>query len=353
MCEGDTTFFGVQDLTTAGTYTEIFASADACDSTVVFTLSIDPLYIDTTTASICDGDNMSFGSQTLTTAGTYSELYTSVDGCDSTKVLTLSILPTTTDTAAASICDGDTTIFGSQTLTAAGTFSEVYTNADGCDSTKVMVLSMNQAASDSSAATICSGETYTLGAQSLTTAGTYSEVFQSAAANGCDSTQVLTLTVNSADTAVTQSGATLTAEAVGAVYQWIDCDDNNAPISGKTNQNFTASANGNYAVIVTENNCTDTSSCYNVTGFGIVENSFGSDIKFYPNPTQNKVSIELDKAYSDLLITVTNLQGQELLTSSFNNKQIVDVEMDQLKAGVYFIKIDSDNNTAVIKIIKE
>jgi len=78
---------------------------------------------------------------------------------------------------------------------------------------------------------------------------------------------VVLITIN---TSVTQTGSTLAADAAGATYQWIDCNGN-APISGQTFQSFTANSPGSYAVIITQNGCSDTSACYTIgTGCGIL-----------------------------------------------------------------------------------
>ena len=66
---------------------------------------------------------------------------------------------------------------------------------------------------------------------------------------------------------VIQSGALLTAEMNGAGYQWLDCDNNYAEIPGETNQWYTASVVGHYAVRITFSNACDaveidTSSCH-------------------------------------------------------------------------------------------
>lgn len=69
------------------------------------------------------------------------------------------------------------------------------------------------------------------------------------------------------DNDVTQTGATLTADMSGATYQWLDCDNNYAEIPGETNQWYTASTVGHYAVRITYSNLcemieVDTSSCH-------------------------------------------------------------------------------------------
>ena len=81
---------------------------------------------------------------------------------------------------------------------------------------------------------------------------------------GSSSPQTLSVTVNTVDTAITQSGLTLTANATGAAYVWLDCNGN-TPVSGQTSQSFTATTTGNYAVIVTLSGCSDTSACFLAT----------------------------------------------------------------------------------------
>lgn len=69
---------------------------------------------------------------------------------------------------------------------------------------------------------------------------------------------------------VTQVGTLLTADLSGATYQWIDCGTS-TPIVGATSQSFTPAVTGNYAVEVTDGNCSETSSCYLVDYTGINE----------------------------------------------------------------------------------
>ena len=50
----------------------------------------------------------------------------------------------------------------------------------------------------------------------------------------------LDLGIISVDTSVSYviSSSTLTAIATSATYQWLDCNNNNTPIVGETNQSF-------------------------------------------------------------------------------------------------------------------
>src|SRR5690606_11684754 len=101
----------------------------------------------------------------------------------------------------------------------------------------------------------------------------------------------LDLTIVNVDITTTDSENTITANATGATYQWINCSDNSA-ISGETDASFTATQSGDYAVIVTEGSCTDTSACVNVivTSINTIDNNTNQH-KVYPNPTTGKVII--------------------------------------------------------------
>jgi hypothetical protein len=194
ICQGEAYVFGTQNLTTAGEYTEVFESFTGCDSTVVLTLTVNPVYNHTNDKLICQGEIYEFGTQNLTAAGEYTEVFKSATGCDSTVILTLTVNPVYNHTDVATICQGETYVFGTQNLTSAGEYTEVFESAAGCDSTVILTLNVNPVYNHTDEAAICQGETYVLGTQNLTVAGEYTEVFESA--TGCDSTVVLTLYVN-------------------------------------------------------------------------------------------------------------------------------------------------------------
>jgi hypothetical protein len=195
ICESETPYlFGDKELTESGTYTETFQTIHGCDSVVTLNLIVNPTYYHTDAQTICEGETYVFGTQNLTTSGEYTEVFESVNGCDSTVVLTLTVNPVYSHTDEQTICEGETYVFGTQNLTTPGEYTEVFESVDGCDSTVVLTLTVNPVYSHTDEQTICEGETYVFGTQNLTTSGEYTELFESV--NGCDSTVVLTLTVN-------------------------------------------------------------------------------------------------------------------------------------------------------------
>ncbi|MDB4324327.1 T9SS type A sorting domain-containing protein [Crocinitomicaceae bacterium] len=162
------------------------------------------------------------------------------------------------------------------------------------------------------------------------------------ASSGCDSIVTLNLTINTVDTSVTQNVLTFTANATGATFQWIDCDNNNAAINGETNASYTATANGNYAVVVTQNGCTDTSACFNVSGVGIAENSALNATIVYPNPSSTNFTIETAD-YMGKTIVLFNAVGQEVYSKVIKESKTV-IEVSEIGSkGVYILKIINRN----------
>lgn len=175
------------------------------------------------------------------------------------------------------------------------------------------------------------------------------------ASNGCgsDTAQTPNVTVYIVDTLVIQSGVTLTANATGAAYQWIDCNGN-ISIPGQTNQSYTATANGSYAVIVTQNSCSDTSSCYNITTVGILENSSAAAISIYPNPSIGKFIIEMENLKGQIengVIEIYNVIGERIYSTNLKQQYSNEIDFSKSHRGVYFIKIYEGEKIYTEKIV--
>ena len=170
---------------------------------------------------------------------------------------------------------------------------------------------------------------------------------------GCDSVVTLNLTIDTVDLSLTVNGPTITANATGAIYQWLYCDTNFAIINGETSQGFTSITNGSYAVMITDGACTDTSACEQITGVGILQNNFNTEFKLYPNPTNGLLTIDMGNVYNEVKIQVKNDLGQTILSKEINHNNLILLNLNNQDNGVYFIHINSNNKVAVIKVIKE
>jgi hypothetical protein len=83
ICSGDSILLAGTYQTAAGTYTDIFASAQGCDSLVHTALTINPNVSANATATICEGNTIMLGGALQNSAGTYMDTLISFIGCDS------------------------------------------------------------------------------------------------------------------------------------------------------------------------------------------------------------------------------------------------------------------------------
>jgi hypothetical protein len=111
------------------------------------------------------------------------------------------------------------------------------------------------------------------------------------------------------------------------------------PISGETNQNFTATTNGNYAVIVDNGTCTVTSDCLAVTTLSINNNILENAISIYPNPSKNVINIELTSNFELKEIVLYDLLGKQILINATN---IINIK--NLFNGAYLLRIRTLNS---------
>ncbi|MDG0974580.1 MAG: T9SS type A sorting domain-containing protein [Crocinitomicaceae bacterium] len=150
------------------------------------------------------------------------------------------------------------------------------------------------------------------------------------------------------DVTTTTTDFTIEATATGLTYQWVDCDDNFAPISGETNQSFTATANGNYAVIVTDGACSDTSDCVAISTIGVdIVNSLL--VSTYPNPVNDMLTIEATEQRFN--VTIFNLEGK-VLSTHFNVDEKLEVNTSAWSKGIYTVLVSNETTTHAIKIVK-
>ena len=155
----------------------------------------------------------------------------------------------------------------------------------------------------------------------------------------------------SIDVGVTQSGSLLTANAAGLNYQWIDCDNNDSPIPGETNQSFTATTNGNFAVVISDGACSDTSSCYSVEGLSSNSQIHSNTFRVYPNPTNSEFSVEFDQTQQNVEITIFSLDGKQV---SKHYYQEINKHMSTLScpSGIYTLQIKINDKIQHLKIFK-
>ena len=110
--------------------------------------------------------------------------------------------------------------------------------------------------------------------------------------SGCDSLITIDLTIPELSSSVSMNEGTLLADASGAAFRWLKCDENYRFIENATGQSFTPLTSGEYAVEVSQYSCIDTSDCILVNLTGILDDEPGEGLEFYPNPGTGNITVK-------------------------------------------------------------
>ena len=193
ICEGDSIFVGNKYYKEAGNYTIKIKSSEQCDSTITFTLVVNPkkqTQIDTT---VCAGTIIRVGNKEYSVSGNYTDTLKTSMGCDSVVSLQLKVLDTFSTTLNPEICEGETYQNGSNTYTETGNYIIKYNAVNGCDSIVNIHLTVHPKKITNLTENICEGDSVIVGNQVFKDSGTYSVLLKSS--KDCDSTVNLILNV--------------------------------------------------------------------------------------------------------------------------------------------------------------
>ena len=340
ICANDSIEFGGQMIATSGIYYDTINNAAGCDSIIEFTLVVNAVLTDTLIQEICMGDSIAFAGVTYNQTGVYYDSLQTINGCDSIIVLDLTIAaPLDTTVINESICNGSSFVLGTQTITQAGTYTELFQSALGCDSIVTAIIGIGNSTDTAIVAEICQGEFYTFGTQVLTTTGSYSETFTNI--TGCDSVVNLTLSVKvNPIVSITLVGNDLISTQ-GDAYQWFFNGDT---ISGANDQSYTPTENGVYTVEMTAfNGCSDENN-YTIQNVSISELA-NLNLLVAPNPSNGLFNVTAIKTFS---YKVFNLLGEVVIANNVKNT-VQNIDLTSEENGVYILEITTENNQLIIE----
>ncbi len=333
ICFGETYTLGSQTISATGKYEELFKTADGCDSLVILHATMLPEYKHTINAVIKEGEEYNEnGFKGLTVEGEYTLPLKSVDGCDSVITLNLKVLDGVTNEVSINICFGDSYVFGSQTITESGQYTETFKTAEGGDSTVLLTATVLPDFRQTLEATICAGEVYNEnGFENLGTTGVYTQELKSV--DGCDSTITLNLTVLSGDT--TRVDAKVKTDELPYEYRDLYYDKSTRP--------------GTYVdtIIVETENCEEVIIHTLVVEAGTaVDNVSSHDLVMVPNPVTVNGTLYINAEFTTeerdgLVVEVFNSIGQRVYVEY---PSIYPIEVTGLsERGMYIVRIIAGN----------
>lgn len=345
-------------------------------------------WFDVATNGTAVGTGLSFTTASLT-ATTSFWVEESVVGCPPSPrtevIVTVSgIAPTVNAGADQTICAG-----ASITLSATGTGTISWNNSvtngtaftptttttytatitsGSCSNTDQVLVTVNQLPTVSAGAdqTVCAGQSVTLNGSGVANVSWNNGVTNGTAfvptatttytvtgtdANACTNTDQVLVTVNAAPmaTATVSNSTTITATPAGQNYQWVNCTTNQ-PISGATNATYLATANGSYAVTVTNTSgCSTTSTCVTINSANINENKMDANVSVFPNPTKGKVTLSIPTEQAN--VTVYNALGKVI--ANYNNVQNgTTIDLSANQNGVYLLQVSSEKGISIFRVVR-
>ncbi len=260
ICEGDAYFAEGNFQTESGTYLDVFQSANGCDSTVITELTVLPLSVSNISAEICEGDSYFAGGDLQSEAGTYFDTLTASNGCDSIVVTELTILESFTTNVSVEICEGDSVFVGGAFQTEAGIYFDNLISSAGCDSLVITDVSLSLSFITNDDVAICTGQSHFAGGAFQTEAGVYFDTL--IAEGGCDSIIVTNLTVSDlelrgtvTDVSCFMAGdGSILVSVIGGVNPDFEWSNQLPPIA----EQFGLSGGSYYVTVTDESGCSAT-----------------------------------------------------------------------------------------------
>lgn len=154
--------------------------------------------------------------------------------------------------------------------------------------------------------------------------------------------------INSSIPTISQTGNLLNAQVNNPLvsFQWYR---NGVEITSASAETLEISQIGTYRVeVTTEKGCTATDEFVVSTFVGVNELILDRSFTLFPNPANETVTIE---SKEDILkITLIDALGRELIIPASGPKRL---DIRQLKIGMYWVKIQTDNGLLVKKLMKQ
>ncbi len=266
FCPGDTVIIFGNEETTAGDYSSIYIGQNGCDSvhTISLVETTDTIVVNEQ-ANLCVGDSLNYFGEWLNATGTYihidstnscyilnnlelsvhdtfsfldtiyicefdsalifgnyesdEALYSNFDqtinGCDSSHYIYLSVFEQINTFDTATICQNDTAVIYGLPFTDPGTYENTYIDSNGCYSIHHINIKVNDIYLMEETTHICYGDSALIFGNYQTQAGSYTEIYQTA--DGCDSTVTINLGVGDEIILSTNTTAACPGAGEGAI----------------------------------------------------------------------------------------------------------------------------------------
>lgn len=339
---------------TDGMFMDTILNASGCDSNMVFNLTFGYISYANFTVTRCDSF-VSPSGKVWNTTGTYLDTIVNVSGCDSamTYAVTINYSKSRTDNIA--LCAGIPHRVGPTLYRTAGTYTDVFQTRLGCDSTIITNLSYFAPAVATINYNFCIGDSVQVLSLWYYSANVIMDTIVGGSSNGCDSITTHNITTRTVSPALNlgadvtsclDGGVTIFASNAYDTYNWSNGGTTNVlSVTGA----MAGSGSTDHILTVTQasSGCSarDTVNITFQSCVGLNEVNADLNVNLYPNPASNFVTIEVFDKYNtgDLRLEIMNSLGQVISSRSItNSNEKIIMDVNNFSKGLYFVRISSD-----------
>lgn len=350
------------ETTESGIYTFVRHSSEGCDSIVHLNLTINPAFVQEYEDTICENNLPWYWNDTIfergTISGTYTFNYITDLGCDSIIILHLIVNPSFEDTLSLEICQNDLPYFWdveNYTFPVganSGIIPFMHESVNGCDSTIYLNLTIHPQYNLMEEVEVCENEFPFEWRDTIFEVGTVSGeyYFSRQSQFGCDSMVNLVLIVQEipqvqiiGDTLIGQGQSTMLVATYGAgnTYEW----DNG--IIGNI-LNVSPDTTTTYYLTVTNNlRCSNVFPITIHVSNGVADYVKDNVLTVYPNPTDGIINVNAGNLLINT-IELYDIQGALIQVNTINDFQGL-IDYSTVAPGIYMLKAKFENNTVTAK----
>jgi Leucine-rich repeat (LRR) protein len=354
LCFGDTFAFRGVTYREGGTYVDRFTNIDGCDSLYVLQLNMPSSDRYPISRVICSGDSVLVGDSVYRTPGFYQDSLVTALGCDSIVELSLTMVENFNVDLDFTICDGDTLFYGGDTLTVTGIYIDSLVARGGCDSILKIRLDVVDFIGESLDTLLCFGDSLQISNNIYKVDGVFRDTI---IADGCDTVLVSRIEVNP-QIALQSVRTTLGSDNIGQISPVIVGGSGNFVYSwnaGADTRVIDSIPAGDYVLTVIDEVGCSASFDFTLDPSTGINESLNNQLQvtIFPNPVRSSSLIRIDLAQLEkgrYIFELIDLHGRiisrkELIKSS--DSAFLDLE-SPAQSGMFFLKVwdEQGNHTS-------
>jgi len=281
----------------------------------------------------------------------YTYLIANANGCDSTATLNLTINNDTTINNAITICQGEVYQIGSSYYNLPGSYYDILQTATNCDSVVNTYLTVTPYYYNIQQIVLCEDENYQIGNNTYTTAGTYNDTLQ--LVNSCDSIVTTYISFSVVNAQIYAQNNNLFADISSGdapyTYLWN---------TGEISTNINPLTYGTFWLLVTDAyNCISDTAYFVIDDVNAVEEESNiiNELTIFPNPTDGLITISFESLQADdFNISILNVLGVVIFEEKlikFSGLYQKQINLEDYSNSVYLVKIKTDSSEINKKII--